>query len=91
MIARNNQAFQNCFAVNQDCDHIEINERIWEKMEATMRWRLDQLKKGQIEIRTGQTQLDLEELYEGQLMDLLEMKEGNAPFDDYGVLIGLVK
>ena len=91
MIARNNQAFQNCLAVNPDCDHIEINERIWAKMEATLRWRLEQLNKGGIEIRTKQTQLDLEELYEGQLMDLLEMKDGNAPFDDYGVLIGLVK
>ncbi len=91
MIARNHQAFQNCVAVNPDCDHIEINERIWEKMEATLRWRLAQLKKGNIEIRTKQTQLDLEEIYEGELMDLLEMKDGNAPFDDYGVLIGLVK
>ncbi len=90
MIARNTQAFQNCVAVNPDCDHIEINERIWAKMEATMRWRLAQLEKGNIEIRTQQTQLDLEELYEGQLMDLLEMRDGNAPFDDYGVLIGLV-
>ncbi|MEM1121367.1 MAG: PD-(D/E)XK nuclease family protein [Bacteroidota bacterium] len=90
MIARNTQAFKNCVAVNPDCDHIEINERIWGKMEATMRWRLDQLKKGNIEIRTQQTQLDLEDLYEGQLMDLLEMRDGNAPFDDYGVLIGLV-
>ncbi len=91
MIARNNQAFQNCIAVNPDCDHIEINERIWAKMEATLRWRLEQLNKGGIEIRTQQTQEDLEEMYEGQLMDLLEMKDGNAPFDDYGVLIGLVK
>jgi len=49
---------------------------------------LEQLKKGQIEIRTKQTQLDLEELYAGTLMDLLEMKDGNAPFDDYKVLIG---
>ncbi len=91
MIARNNQAFQNCVAVNPDSDHIEINERIWEKMEATLRWRKEQLDKGTVEIRTQQTQLDLEEMYEGQLMDLLEMKDGNAPFDDYGVLIGLVK
>ena len=91
MIARNNQAFKNCYAVNPESDYIEVNERIWARMEATLRWRLAQLEKGQIEIRTQQTQLDLEELYEGQLMDLLEMREGNAPFDDYGVLIGLVK
>ncbi|MEM6320954.1 MAG: PD-(D/E)XK nuclease family protein [Bacteroidota bacterium] len=91
MIARNNQAFQNCVAVNPDCDYIEVNERIWAKMTATMRWRRQQLEKGQIEIRTQQTQPELEELYEGELMELLEMRDGNAPFDDYGVLIGLVK
>lgn len=88
LIARNNQAFSDCTALNVDADHIAINERILSKMEATFKWRLDQLKKGQIEIRTKQTQLDLEELYAGTLMDLLEMKDGNAPFDDYKVLIG---
>ncbi len=91
MIARNNQAFCDCVAVNPDCDHIAINERIWAKMETTLHWRLEQLKNGQIEIRTQQTQPDLEEIYAGQLIDLLEMREGNAPFDDYRVLIGLVK
>jgi len=90
MIARNNQAFKNCTAVNPNCDHQEVNQRIWTKMEATLRWRLSQLKNGQIEIRTEQTQDDLEDLYEGQLMDLLEMKAKNAPFEDYEVLIGLV-
>lgn len=91
IIARNNQAFKDCVAVNPSCDHIEINERIWVKMEATLQWRLEQLKKGQIEIRTQQTQLDLEDLFQGELMDLLEMKSGDAPFEDYGVLIGRVK
>ena len=74
-----------------DADHIDINERILSKMKATYAWRLDQLKKGQIEIRTAQTQADLEELQAGQLMDLLEMKEGSASFDDYRVLIGVGK
>ncbi len=88
LIARNNQAFSDCTALNVDADHIAINERILSKMQATFKWRLEQLNKGQIEIRTKQTQLDLEELYAGTLMDLLEMKDGDAPFDDYKVLIG---
>ena len=89
VIARNNQAFSNCTALHADADHIAINERIYEKMEATFKWRLAQLQKGQVEIRTDQTQLDLEDLYAGELMDLLEMRDGNAPFDDYRVLIGV--
>ena len=87
IIARNNQAFVNCEALQVDADHITINERILSKMHATYAWRKAQIDKGQIEIRTDQTQEDLEELYAGQLMNLLELKEGNAPFDDYRVLI----
>jgi len=90
-IARNNQAFSNCTAISADADHIAVNERILSKMQKTYAWRLDQLKKGQIEIRTAQTQADLEELYAGELMELLELKEGNAPFDDFRVLIGAEK
>lgn len=91
ILARNNQAFSNCEALQVDADHIAVNERILSKMEATYAWRKAQLEKGQIEIRTEQTQQDLEELYAGELMDLLELKDGNAPFDDYRVLIGVGK
>ena len=87
VLARNNQAFSNCEALQVDADHIAINERILSKMEATYAWRKAQLDKGQIEIRTAQTQQDLEDLYAGELMDLLELKDGDAPFDDYRVLI----
>ena len=91
MISRNNLAFQESIAVNSDCDHIEINERIWAKMEATFQWRLQQLSKGEIEIRTKSTANELEELYEGQLIELLEMKDEDAFFDDYRTLINLVE
>ena len=91
MIARNNLAFKEALAVNPEADHIEINERIWEKMEATFQWRLQQLQKGAIEVRTKNTSIDLEEMYAGQLMELLEMKQEDAPFDDYRTLINLIE
>ena len=91
MVTRNNLAFKEAIAINPDCDHIEINQRIWDKMEATFLWRLQQLQNGNIEIRTKSTSNELEEIYEGQLMELLEMRNEDAPFDDYRTLINLIQ
>jgi len=91
LIARNNLAFKEVIAIAPDSDHLEINKEIWRRMQQTYRWRLKQLAKGQIEIRTQQTLPDLEETYAHQLMDLLEMKDSDAPFDDYRTLINLVE
>ncbi len=91
IIARNNLAFKEVIAVAPDSDHLQINKVIWQKMQQTYRWRLKQLAKGQIEIRTEQTLPDLEDTYAHQLMDLLEMKDKDAPFDDYRTLINLVE
>ncbi len=87
MIARNNGAFNDLVAVSPDSDHEAVNERIIQKMEATYRWRMEQIRQGQIEIRCDQTLTDLEDAYGSELLDLLEMKEGDAPFDDYRTLI----
>ncbi len=87
MIARNSLAIREVEAVAPDSDHININQSILEKMEKTYNWRLAQLKRGQIEVRTEHTKLDLEEEYSGDLFDLLEMKDGGAFFDDYRTLI----
>ena len=91
LIARNNLAFQEIIAVAPESDDLEVKKRIWEKMERTYRWRRQQLAKGQIEIRTQQTLLDLEDTYGEQLLDLLEMKDQDAPFDDYRTLINLIE
>jgi len=91
IIARNNEAFASCTTATNETDFIAVNDRILSKMQKTYAWRLNQLQKGQIEIRTAQTQADLEELYAGQLMDLLEMREGTASFDNFRVLIGAEK
>lgn len=89
MISRNNLAFGEATAVTPDVNHEEVNARIWDKMEKTYRWRLEQLKEGAIEVRTAQTSDELDEEYGGVLMDLLEMQSEDAPFDNYRVLINV--
>ena len=91
MIARNNQAFTEIIPVSPDSDHAEVNERILDNMKATYLWRMKQIQSGQIEVRCQHTLQELEELYEGELMDILEMKNQDAPFDDYRTLINLIE
>lgn len=90
-IARKNVAFKEIIGTSPDADLMEVNQRIWKKMEATFEWRMAQLKKGLIEIRTEQTTGEIDESYGEELLDLLEMKDGNAPFDDYQTLINLIE
>ncbi|MCB0558541.1 MAG: PD-(D/E)XK nuclease family protein [Lewinellaceae bacterium] len=92
LLARNNHAFQDINAVAPNADFVEANQRILNRMEATYRWRMEQIRKGEVEIRCKQTQLSLEDAYNGlPLMDILEMKEEDAPFDDYRTLINLIE
>lgn len=91
LIARNNQAFKEVNAISPDSDHVQVHERILARMQATYDWRIQQLQAGRVEVRCKQTQLDLEEAYQNQLLDLLEMRSEDAPFDDYRTLINLIE
>lgn len=92
MIARNQQAFSDVNPIHPDADLIEVNQRIFNKMETTYQWRINQLQQGNIEIRCRDTEASLEEYYsEDNLFELLEMKSGDAPFDDYQTLINRLK
>ncbi|MCC7464998.1 MAG: PD-(D/E)XK nuclease family protein [Saprospiraceae bacterium] len=89
MIARNNLAFKDAIiAGTPGEDHEAVAGRILEKMEKTYAWRLQQLKNGRLEIRTARTAVELEHMYDGQLMELLEMKQDDAAWDDYRTLLG---
>lgn len=90
MIARNNLAFREIIPVDPDADPLEVNQRILKRMQATFRWRMQQIREGRIEVRCAHTQPVLEEEYGDELMDLLEMKQEDAPWDDYRTLIYLV-
>jgi hypothetical protein len=48
---------------------------------------MQQISNGTIEIRTARTAVELESLYEGQLIDLLEMKQEESRYDDYKGLL----
>lgn len=92
MIARNNLAFKEAEAITPKDDHILIYQNIWKQMENTFAWRIKQLSKGKIEIRTEENWQVLEEptISMGELMSILEMKKENARYDDYKVLINLI-
>jgi len=89
MVARNAAAFQEAVVAGRGGDdHITACTAIFEKMEKTYTWRLTQLRKGLLELRTARTAPELEALYEGQLFELLEMKNEDARWDDYKTLLG---
>jgi len=55
----------------------------------TYQWRLEQLANGMVEVRTKQTAGELAEEYGAELLELLEMYETDAPFDQYRTLINV--
>lgn len=97
IIARNNLAFDSAEVVAPEADFREVHQTIWNRIEKTYQWRMNQIKEGEIEVRTELTHEELEELINqnamdpSEFMDLLEMKRGNAKYDDYQVLINLVR
>lgn len=90
MLARNNEAFKEINGISPKLDAIEVNQRIIDKMRATLKWRRNQLQNGLIELRSHQTAAALEERYSEELMELLEMKSEDARFDDYRALLDLL-
>jgi ATP-dependent helicase/nuclease subunit B len=90
MIARNTLAFNEIKPLLPDVDAFQMNQNIYEKMQKTFAWRIEQIKNGRIEIRTEKTVKELEETYGEELLDVLEMRQEDAKFDDYRTLIGLV-
>jgi len=92
LIARDRLAFKDITPISPDLNPIEVRNRILEKMEATLQWRLKQIQQGEVEIRCAATIAHLEEYYaEDDLLALLELKREDAPFDDYRTLISLIK
>lgn len=91
LLARNNQAFREVNAIAPDTDWMDAHRRILDKMQATFQWRMQQIKEGRVEVRCRQTWETLEEIHGSELLELLEMKSDDAPFDDYRTLINLIE
>ncbi len=87
LVARNDQAFRQALQASPGADHTAVGGEIFERMQRTYQWRIQQISSGTIEIRTERTAVELESLYEGQLHDLLEMKREEARYDDYRGLL----
>jgi ATP-dependent helicase/nuclease subunit B len=88
IIARNASAFRESVVAGRSGEeHGAACAAIFDKMEKTQWWRMEQIKRGMIELRSARTVLELEALYEGQLLDLLEMKNEDARWDDYRTLM----
>ncbi|MFM7152527.1 MAG: hypothetical protein ACKOZV_00215, partial [Bacteroidota bacterium] len=87
LVARNNQAFKEALQASAGADHTAADTDIFERMQRTYQWRMKQISNGNIEIRTGRTAQELEALYEGELINLLEMKQEDARYDDYSSLL----
>lgn len=91
MIARNRAAFADAMLAGRgDEDHVVACTRTLAKMERTFNWRLEQVRNGMIELRTARTASELEALYEGALLDVLEMKMEDARWDDYRTLLAFM-
>jgi hypothetical protein len=95
LIARNNEAFSEAVAVTPEGDARATSQKIWRRMVKTYQWRIKQLQNGAVEVRTKQTYPDLEtptNTTDGtDFNDFLEMRQEDAPFDDYKTLINLIE
>ncbi|HHB78040.1 MAG TPA: hypothetical protein ENK85_02255 [Saprospiraceae bacterium] len=69
----------------------EIYEEMMERLVRTLDWRMSQLSKGELELRTKDTVADLDEYYGEQIFDFLPLKNEGYRFDDYGALLGGVE
>ena len=87
MLAHNKNAIAEAETPNQEVSIEEVYPRILERINRTLQWRMDQFQDGFLEIRSAATTRELEAYYQDQLMDLLEMKADDAPFDDYLTLV----
>jgi hypothetical protein len=86
IIARNRSAFAEAIEAGGKTDHEAVAVLLLDRIRRTMRWRLDQLHGGTLELRTARTAPELAHLY-GDVLDLLEMRTNDARFDDYRFLL----
>lgn len=92
MVARDELAFANIETVSGPEEATEVQKTILKKVQATYNWRWEQFREGVVEIRCQETIGELEDLYLDLPHDeLLEMENGDARFDDYRSLIGLIR
>lgn len=96
-IARNRKAFRSAQVTPEtEQSFQQVHQIIWDKIEATYHWRLEEIRTGRIEVRTEDTLEELEDWLQDnisfeRLLQLLEMKQESARYDDYRVLTQRVR
>ena len=90
LLTRSQAAFPKENALLPDADVSLIQQETLDKMLATYRWRLQQLREGRVEVRTKDTTPLLENTYVEAGVDLfpfLEMKQESSKFDPFSTLV----
>lgn len=92
MLARDEAAFTRIETVSSPEEAARVQQTTLAKIRATFDWRWEQFAEGIVEIRCAETIGALEDLYLDEPHEArLEMEDGDARFDDYQRLIGLVR
>ncbi|MEM6772508.1 MAG: PD-(D/E)XK nuclease family protein, partial [Bacteroidota bacterium] len=92
MLSRNEMAFANIETESGPETAEVVQAATLKKIRATYNWRWDQFAAGVVEVRCADTLGELEDRYLNEPHDeRLEMEQGDARFDDYRSLIGLVR
>ncbi len=93
LLVRNTKAFRDAIPVTrEDMEDRAVAEELLSKIGKTWAWRYRQLSEGRIEIRYRQTVQAVEQAYTdsgeaAELLDLLEMKGEDPPFDEFRYLL----
>jgi hypothetical protein len=89
LIMRNREAFQEAVIPGKlsEKTHAEIATEIFDRLEKTLAWRLEQVREGQIEVRTTDTHQALEDIYASDLPDLLNLPRESGKYDPYLTLV----
>jgi len=90
LLARNKKAFEEAVSPYEIDNHLEVHNRILDKIDKTYQWRSSQLTQGVLEVRLERNINDLDMAYieDANGLERLEMKRRNAPFDIFSVLVG---
>jgi PD-(D/E)XK nuclease superfamily len=89
LLMRNRLAFDNATTPGKPTDESreEIAQQIFDRLEATLAWRLQQISEGRVEVRTSDTFQELEDLYAADLHDLLNLPRESSKYDSFGTLL----
>lgn len=92
LLARNRSAFKEASVSKEVDDHVSVHREVMARIERTHHWRLQELEQGLVEVRTGNNARELEEWISERhdlkaIMERLEMKAEDAPYNDFEGLV----